>query len=76
MNQHKWCSGMVVISKPIDKVCICVHLTKLNEQIIRERPILPSMEQLLIYIGIAKVFSKLDANSGFWQIRLAKESSF
>ena len=35
---------------------------------------LPSVEQVLAQIGNAKVFSKLDANSGFWQIELAPES--
>ena len=33
------------------------------------------MEQTLAQIGEAKVFSKLDANSGFWQIDLAPESA-
>ena len=34
----------------------------------RECHILPSVEQVLAQIGNAKVFSKLDPNSGFWQI--------
>lgn len=33
------------------------------------------MEQILAWIGGAKVFSKLDANLGFWQIELSKESA-
>ena len=41
----------------------------------RERHILPSVEQVLAQIGNAKVFSKLDANSGFWQIELVPESA-
>ena len=36
---------------------------------------LPSVEQTLAQLGGAIVFSKLDANSGFWQIELTKESS-
>ena len=49
-------------------------MTKLNQSVRRERHILPSVEQVLAQIGNAKVFSKLDANSGFWQIELAAES--
>ena len=36
---------------------------------------LPSVEQTLAQIGAATVFSKLDANSGFWQVELARESA-
>ena len=60
--------------KPSGVVRICVDLTKLNQSVRRERHILPSVEQVLAQIGNAKVFSKLDANSGFWQIELAAES--
>ena len=45
------------------------------ETYVRQRHILPSMEQTLAQVSGAKVFSKLDANSGFWQIELAKQSS-
>ena len=41
----------------------------------RERHPLPAVEQTLAQIARARVFSKLDANSGFWQISLAKEAS-
>ena len=71
----EWCAGMVVVPKANGKVRICVDLTKLNESVCRERHILPSVEQTLAQIGGAKVFSKLDANSGFWQVELAKESA-
>ena len=71
----EWCAGMVVVPKANGKVRICVDLTKLNESVCRERHILPSVEQTLAQIGGAKIFSKLDANSGFWQVELAKESA-
>ena len=70
-----WCAGMVVVPKPSGKVRICVDLTNLNESVCRERHILPSVEQTLAQIGGAKHFSKLDANSGYWQIQLDTESS-
>ena len=70
-----WCAGMVVVPKVGGKVRICVDLTKLNQSVRRERLMLPSVEQTLAQLGGATVFSKLDANSGFWQVELTKESS-
>ena len=61
-----WCAGMVVVSKSNNKVRICVDLTKLNRSVCHERHILPSVEQTLAKLKGAKIFSKLDANSGFW----------
>ena len=37
--------------------------------------VLPSVDHTLAQLGEAKVFTKLDANSGFWQIELSKESA-
>ena len=70
-----WCSGMVVVQKPNNGVRICLDLTKLNCYVKRERHILPSVNHVLAQIGDAKFFSKLDANSGFWQIELSPDSS-
>ena len=71
----EWCAGMVVIPKLNGKVRICVDLTKLNENVQREKHQLPAVDQTLGQLANAKVFTKLDANSGFWQIELAKESA-
>ena len=71
----EWCSGMVVIPKPNGTVRICVDLTKLNKAVCRERHMLPSVEETLAQLGDAKLFSKLDTNSGFWQVKLDKSSS-
>ena len=64
----EWCAGMVVVPKRGGKVRICVDLTKLNESVCREKHILPSVEQTLAQIGGAKHFTKLNANSGYWQM--------
>jgi len=71
----EWCAGMVVVPKPSGKVRICVDLTKLNANVCRERHVLPSVETTLAQLGGAKYFSKLDANSGFWQIEMDSDSS-
>ena len=65
---------MVVVPKSNGKVRICVDLTKLNESVCRENHPLPEIDALLGEIGQSKVFTKLDANSGFWQQKLANES--
>ena len=71
----EWCAGMVMVRKASGKVRICVDLTKLNESVQRERHPLPAVEQTLAQLAGAKFFSKLDANSGFWQVSLDPASS-
>ncbi|KAK0135573.1 Transposon Ty3-I Gag-Pol polyprotein [Merluccius polli] len=67
-----WCTGIVVMPKKDNKVRLCVELTGLNQYVCREKYILPSVEQSLGKLAGAKVFSKLDANMGFWQIPLTE----
>ena len=71
----EWCTGMVVVPKANGKVRICVDLINLNQSVRRERHPLPAVDQTLAQLAGAKVFSKLDANSGFWKIPLAPESA-
>ena len=71
----EWCSGMVVVSKTNGQVRICIDLTRLNESVQRELHLIPAVEQKLAQIAGAKFFSKLDCNSGFWQIPLSKDSA-
>ena len=70
-----WCAPMVVVPKSHDDVRICVDLTKLNESVRRERYEMPSVDYTLGQLAGAKIFSKLDANSGFWQVPLSEEST-
>ncbi|KAL7827662.1 hypothetical protein SRHO_G00333800 [Serrasalmus rhombeus] len=65
-----WCAGMVPVPKANNEVCICADLTlsQLNHSVQREKHLLPSVEHTLGQLEGAKVFSKMDANSGFCQI--------
>ena len=69
-----WCAGMVVVPKKSGAIRICINLKPLNENVLREVHPLPKVDETLAQLTGAKVFSKLDANSGFWQIPLAKTS--
>lgn len=64
-----------MVPKVSGKVRICVDLTKLNESVKRERHPLPAVDQILAQLAGAKFFTKLDTNSGFWQIPLDPTSS-
>ena len=70
-----WRAGMVIVHKHNRRVRICVDLTQLNESVKRSRHIFPAVEETLAKLQIAKIFTKLDSNSGFWQAPLTKESA-
>lgn len=70
----KWCAGMVCVPKPSGAVRICVDLTGLNKAVQRETHPMASVDDSLSKLKGSKIFSKLDANSGFWQLPLDEES--
>ena len=70
----EWCAGMVVVPKKDGTVRICVDLKPLNASVLRETHPLPKVDDILAQLAGARIFSKLDANSGFWQIPLAEKS--
>ena len=69
-----WCAGIVVAPKRNGDIRICIDLKALNESVLREVYPLPTVDETLAQLTGATVFSKLDANSGFWQIPLADSS--
>lgn len=69
-----WCAGMVVVPKKVqDDVRIYVDYTKMSDAVCREKFILPSVEHTLGMLAGATIFSKLDANMGFWQTPLTSD---
>ena len=69
-----WCAGMVVAPKNCGPIRICVDYQLLNRYVCREVYPLPKVDETLAQLAGAKIFSKLDANSGFWQIPLTERS--
>ena len=65
-----WVSSMVVVPKPNGKLRICLDPKELNKAIQREHYPLPTIEDLATRLHRAKIFTKLDVNSGFWHIGL------
>ena len=70
-----WCAPIVAVSKANGDVRIYVDLTKLSTSVKRDIYAMQTVEEILSKIAEENVFSKLDANSGFHQIKLDEESS-
>ncbi len=69
-----WVAPMVVVPKPGGKVRICVDYSRLNEFVKREYHQIPPIEETLSKLAGAVYFTKLDADSGFFQVPLGKSS--
>ena len=70
----EWCSGIVPVPKLNGAVRICVDLTQLNKEVEREIHPMSSVDDSLAKLGKSTILSKLDANSGFWQLLLDDQS--
>ena len=70
-----WVSSMVTVVKPNGKLRVCIDPKDLNKAIQREHYPLKTIEEVVAEIPEAKIFTKLDATSGFWQICLDEEST-
>ena len=70
----QWCASMVTVPKKSGDVRICVDLKPLNESVLWEVRPMQKVDETLAQLAGAALFSKLDVNSGFWQIPLAEES--
>ena len=70
----EWVNSLVVGEKPNGDLRICLDPRDLNKAIKREYYQLPTFEEISSRLSGAKVFTKLDANKGYWQIPLDEES--
>ncbi|XP_014675600.1 PREDICTED: uncharacterized protein K02A2.6-like [Priapulus caudatus] len=71
----EWVSSLVIVHKKTGQIRVCLDPKNLNKAIRREHFKLPTREEIMSKFAGAKVFTKLDASSGFWQLRLDEDSS-
>lgn len=70
-----WTHPMVVVPKPNGDVRICVDLTKLNSNVLRQTYPMPSVKDSISnYKQTDRYFTTLDATHGYWQIPLDSDS--
>ena len=70
----EWCSPLVVTRKKSGAVRLCVDLRSLNQAVLRERYVIPTLEDVRAKLAGARMFSSLDAASGYYQIPLDEKS--
>lgn len=68
-----WVAPMVVTPKPNGGIRVCVDYSHLNQYVKREYYPLHAVEESLAKLAGAVIYSKLDANSGFYQMELEEE---
>ena len=72
-SSSEWCSCIVPIIKPDKSLRLCIDYRSLNEKTVKDRYPIPRISDILNRIGGSKIFSTLDATSGFYQIELEEE---
>lgn len=73
-NPTDWCAPMVPVVKPNGSIRVCVDFKKLNQEVKRPYCMLPNLEDIAPKMAGSRVFSTLDAASGFFQIPIQEES--
>lgn len=63
-------NALVITRKPNGSLRICLDPKNLNNNIKREYCLIPTLDEITAKLTGAKVFSTLDATSGFYQIVL------
>lgn len=69
-----WVSQMVTVHKRDGSVRLCLDPRLLNQALKRERYHVPTFEEVLPELADAKVFSRLDMKTGYWQVVLEEKS--
>ena len=66
----EWAAPVFIVSKKHGSLRFCFDYRKLNDLTVKDSYPLSRIDECLDTLGHAKVFTTLDANSGYWQIYL------
>jgi hypothetical protein len=69
-----WVSNLVTVTKPDGDIRICIDPHDLNQAIIREPHLIPSLPELTEKINCQKFYTLLDLKDGFYHIELDESS--
>ena len=73
-SKSAWASRIVPVRKKNGEIRMCIDFRKLNEVTDRDSYPLPRIDEIIDELSEAKIFSSLDATSGYYQIELSDSS--
>jgi hypothetical protein len=73
-----WVSPLVIVNKPRQpgKIRICVDNRAANTAILRQRHVMPTLDDLIHQLNGSRMFSKLDLRHAFLQLELEPNSRY
>ena len=73
-SQSPWCNAVVLVRKKDGGLRFCIDFRRLNRRTKKDAFPLPQMQETMESMVGAWLFSTMDLKSGFWQVKMAKES--
>ena len=74
LSQSPWCNAVVLVRKKDRGLRFCIDFRRLNSRTKKDAYPLPRMQETMESMVGTWFFSSMDLKSGFWQVKMAKDS--